>query len=249
VPVDQHGLVVENGLRQAPKFKLAFITPSHQQPLGVSMSVDRRYALLQAAEDANAFIIEDDYDGEFRYSGHPPPTLKSIDTVGRVIYVGTFSKTLFPALRLGFLLAPPPLVDVFNHVSKALLQGVPSSHQGVVADFMQEGHFATHIRSMRNIYAERHQVLCDATEERLSGMLDIVPIDTGLHTIGRLSSRISEKEVAAAALERDIVVTPIERFCIAPTDVKGLVLGFSGIKPAAIVAGVDILCDVLNKFR
>jgi GntR family transcriptional regulator/MocR family aminotransferase len=248
VPVDRHGLVVEDGLKQAPQFRLAFVTPSHQQPLGVSLSLERRYALLQAAEDANAFIIEDDYDGEFRYSGQPPPTLKSIDNCGRVIYVGTFSKTLFPALRLGFLLAPPPLVDVFNHVSKALLQGVPSSHQGVVAEFMQEGHFATHLRHMRETYAERHEILCDAAGQHLSGLLTIVPTDTGLHTIGRLPPGISETEVAEAALERDIVVTPIERFCIAPTETKGLVLGFSGIKPPEIVAGVEVLAEVLKSF-
>jgi GntR family transcriptional regulator/MocR family aminotransferase len=249
VPVDADGLVVEQGLRQAPRFRLAFVTPSHQQPLGVSMSLERRYALLQAADDANAFIIEDDYDGEFRYSGHPLPTLKSIDSIGRVIYVGTFSKTLFPALRLGFFLSPPPLVEVFDRVSKALLQGVPSSHQAVVADFMQEGHFATHIRRMRKIYAERHQVLCDAANQRLGGMLDIVPTDTGLHTIGRLAPQFSESRVASAALERDIVVTPIERFCIAPSDVKGLVIGFSGIKPAEIISGVNTLGDVLDECK
>ena len=247
VPVDRDGLVVEDGLRQAPQFRLAFVTPSHQQPLGVSMSLDRRYALLQAAEDANAFIIEDDYDGEFRYSGQPPPTLKSIDTIGRVIYVGTFSKTLFPALRLGFFLAPPQLVDIFDHVSKALLQGVPSSHQGVVAEFMQEGHFATHIRRMRKTYAERHQVLCDAAEQKINGLLEIVPTDTGLHTIGRLPPELSETAVAAAALGRNIVVTPIERFCIAPTGHKGLVLGFSGIKPPEIIDGVQVLAEVLEK--
>jgi GntR family transcriptional regulator/MocR family aminotransferase len=247
VPVDENGLVVENALRQAPMFKLAFVTPSHQQPLGVSMSLERRFELLQAAEDANAFIIEDDYDGEFRYSGDPLPTLKSIDTIDRVIYAGTFSKTLFPALRLGFFLAPPPLVNVFNRVSKALLQGVPTSHQAVLADFMQGGHFATHIRRMRRIYAERHKALCDAAAQKLAGLLDIVPTDTGLHTIGRLAPQFSETEVAAAALERGIVATPIERFCIAPTDVKGLVLGFSGIKPPAIVAGVDILAEVLER--
>jgi GntR family transcriptional regulator/MocR family aminotransferase len=210
------------------------------------MSLDRRFALLQAADDANAFIIEDDYDGEFRYSGHPPPTLKSIDMMGRVIYFGTFSKTLFPALRLGFIVAPPPLVDVFNRVSKALFQGVPSSPQAIVADFMQNGHFATHIRRMRKIYAERYQVLYDAAQQHLQGLLDIVPANTGLHTIGLLPPNIQEKDVAAAALKRDIVVTPIGRYCIAPTDTKGLVLGFSGIRPAEIAAGVDALAEILN---
>jgi GntR family transcriptional regulator/MocR family aminotransferase len=246
VPVDHNGLMVENGLEQAPQFRLAFVTPSHQQPLGASMSLDRRFALLKAADDANAFIIEDDYDGEFRYSGHPPPTLKSIDMMGRVIYFGTFSKTLFPALRLGFIVAPPPLVDVFNRVSKALFQGVPSGPQAIVADFMQNGHFATHIRRMRKIYAERYQVLYDAAQQHLQGLLDIVPADTGLHTIGLLPPNIQEEDVAAAALKRDIVVTPIERYCIAPTDTKGLVLGFSGIRPAEIAAGVDALAEILN---
>lgn len=249
VPVDQDGLVVAHGLSQAPNFRLAFVTPSHQQPLGVSMSMQRRHALLQAAENANAFVIEDDYDGEFRYCGNPPPTLKSIDSVGRVIYVGTFSKTLFPALRLGFLLAPDTLVDVFNRVSKALLQGVATHHQAVVADFMQEGHFATHIRRMREIYAERHQVLCDTAAQQLAGILDIVPTDTGLHTIGRIPHHLCEKDIAAAALRRDIVVTPISRYCIAPTDQKGLVLGFSGIKPEEIVTGVNTLAEVMDRFE
>ena len=246
IPVDQDGLVVEDGLRRAPDFRLAFVTPAHQQPLGVSMSIERRFALLNAADRNNAFIIEDDYDSEFRYSGQPPPTLKGIDNLGRVIYVGTFSKTLFPALRLGFFLAPTQLVDVFNRVSKALLQGVPSSHQAVVAAFMQEGHFATHIRRMRQIYAERHQVLCDTAQERLGGLLDIVPTDTGLHTIARIPNNLDEVEIATATLEKNVVVTPIKRYCIAPTDQKGLVLGFSGIPPSEIVDGVKTLEKVFD---
>lgn len=249
VSVDKDGLVVEHGLRQAPHFGLAFVTPSHQQPLGASMSLNRRFALLQAAEDSNAFIIEDDYDGEFRYSGHPLPTLKSIDMTGRVIYVGTFSKTLFPALRLGFILAPPPLVDVFNHISKALLQGVPSSPQAIVANFMRDGHFATHIRRMHKIYAARHQTLCEAAHQHLNGLMEIVPTHTGLHTIGVLPPDIREQDVAMAAAEKDIVVTPINRYCITPTDHNGLVLGFSGIQQPEIISGIITLAKVLRKFR
>ncbi len=249
VPVDHDGLDVQRGLQMAPEFRLAFTTPSHQHPLGASMSLDRRFALLQACDDADAYIIEDDYDGEFRYCGYPPPTLKSIDLAGRVIYVGTFSKTLFPALRLGFMLLPPPLVEVFDRVSKALLQGVASSPQAIVAGFMREGHFATHIRRMRNIYRERHQVLYDAANERLSELLEIVPTDTGLHTIGRLHSDLSEQEVAEKAKEKGLVVTPIERFCIAPSETKGLVLGFSGIKPAEIESSVAVLAEVIEGLR
>jgi GntR family transcriptional regulator/MocR family aminotransferase len=246
VPVDGEGLVVAQGLRRARRFRLAFVTPSHQQPLGAMMSLERRFALLRAAEAADALIIEDDYDGEFCYGGHPPPTLKSVDTTGRVLYVGTFSKTLFPALRLGYFVAPPALVEVFQRVTSAFMQGVPSNPQAVVAGFMEEGHFATHIRRMRRIYAERHQVFCAAAGERLAGLLDVVPTNTGLHTIGLLPPHLSETAVAAAARAKGITVAPIERFCIAPIEVKGLVLGFSGIKPAEIRTGVKLLREVLE---
>ncbi len=247
VPVDEHGLIVQSGLDQAAHFRLAFVTPSHQQPLGSSMSLDRRFALLQAAEDANAYIIEDDYDGEFRYGGHPLPTLKSIDMTGRVIYVGTFSKTLFPALRIGFILAPPPLVDTFSHLSRVLLQGVSSSPQAIIAEFMHNGHFATHIRRMRKIYSERQQVLCQAGQQHLANLLDITPTDTGLHTIGRLPAHVNAEAVAQAAAQAGVVVMPISRYCVTPTKLNGLVLGFSGVKPPEIVAGVKTLAKVIKR--
>lgn len=249
VPVDTDGMNIQRGVRKARDFKLAFVTPSHQQPLGVSMSLDRRFALLQAADEANAFIIEDDYDGEFRYSGPPLPTLKSTDMAGRVLYVGTFSKTLFPAIRLGFILVPPALIDVFNHVSQAVLQGVATAPQAVVAEFMRNGHFATHIRRMRKIYAERHLVFYDASNRHLRGLLDVRPTDTGLHTIGLLPAEISEEDAAAAARAKDIMVAPISRFCIAPTTAHGLVLGFSGIQPAQIEKGVKTLSFALRNLR
>jgi GntR family transcriptional regulator/MocR family aminotransferase len=184
VPVDEHGLCVAEGLKLSPQFRLAFVTPSHQQPLGTVMSLERRFALLHAAEQAGAWIIEDDYDGEFSFGGAPLPTLKSVDTTGLVIYVGTFSKSLFPSLRLGYLLAPPALVDTLNSIMNKLLNGVPTSTQAVVAEFIDEGHFAAHLRRMRRIYAERHEALCRAARRELAGALDIVPSHSGLHTIG-----------------------------------------------------------------
>ena len=249
VPVDEEGLVVDEGLRRAPAFRLAFVTPSHQQPLGSTMSLSRRLALLAAAGHADAWIVEDDYDGEFRYGGHPQPTLKSIDSAGRVIYVGTFSKTLFPALRLGYLLVPPGLVQTFEQVTSAFVSGVPSNPQAVVADFMEEGHFATHIRRMRKLYAERHQVLCEAARERLAGLLDVVPTDTGLHTIGHLRAGHAETAVTEAAWMREITVVPFSRYCLAPIPEHGLVLGFSGIPPADIRRGVAVLGEVLEGIR
>ncbi|MGA8261551.1 MAG: PLP-dependent aminotransferase family protein, partial [Arenicellales bacterium] len=247
VPVDTEGIVVAEGLRRAPDFRLIFVTPSHQQPTGVTMSLERRFGLLHAAAQADAWIVEDDYDGEFTYTGPPLPTLKSLDAGGRVIYVGTFSKTLFPALRLGFLLAPPALVDMFERVCRMVLQGVSSNLQAVVADFMDEGHFATHIRRMRKIYAERQQVFYEASSERLPGLLEVEPTGTGFHTIGHLPHRLPELAVTRAARERGLAVNPIRRYCIEPVDMNGLVLGFSSIPPPEIRAGVDVLADVLER--
>ena len=246
VPIDDEGLSVETGLSLAPSFKLVFVTPAHQQPLGVTMSLKRRFALLQAAETENAYIIEDDYDGEFCYGGHPLPTLKGVDETDRVIYVGTFSKSLFPALRLGYFICPQPLVDVMQTATSAYLQGVPSNPQAVVADFMEEGRFSTHLRRMRQIYAERHQILLDASRKWLQGRLDVVPTDTGLHTIGLLPNDLSEEAATRAALAHDVTVAPIGRFCISPIETKGLVLGFSGVRPAEIVHGVETLARAFD---
>lgn len=246
LPVDEEGIVVAHGLREAPDFRLAFVTPMHQQPLGVTLGLERRLTLLRAAEAAGAFVIEDDYDGEFYYGKRPLPTLKSIDTSGVVLYVGTFSKTLFPALRLGFIVVPPPLVDIFENVVSAFLQGVPANLQVVLADFIEQGHFATHIRRMRRIYAERHQALQQAAERRLGGLLDVVPTDSGLHTIGRLPPGLCERAVSRAAAGRRITAAPIGRFAVSPIPTQGLVLGFSGTTTEEIAAGVETLGEVLE---
>ena len=247
VPVDAHGLRVDEGLRLCPKFRLAFVTPSHQQPLGSVLSLERRFALLQAAAQSDAWIVEDDYDGEFSFGGAPLPTLKSVDATGLVIYVGTFSKSLFPSLRLGFMMAPPALVPTLESLMSKLLHGVPSCVQSVVAEFIDEGHFAAHIRRMRRTYAERHDVLVEAARRRLAGMLDIVPSQSGLHTIGLLHRDLSEAAIADAADARSITASPITRYSIAPTGVNGLVLGFGGIRPAEIDAGVTTLAEVLDE--
>jgi GntR family transcriptional regulator/MocR family aminotransferase len=246
VPVDQDGLRVEDGLRRSPHFRLAFVTPSHQQPLGHIMSLERRFALLRSAEQAGAWIIEDDYDGEFFFGRRPMPTLKSIDRSGIVIYVGTFSKSLFPALRLGFMLVPPSLVDTVAKVSTAFAPGAPSSTQAIVTEFIEEGHFAAHIRRMRRIYEERHAALCDAASRELDGLLDIVRADSGLHTIGHLPCNVPEVEAARAAEARRIIVSPIARFSIAPTGANGLVLGFGSIRPPEIRSGIAILGKALR---
>jgi GntR family transcriptional regulator/MocR family aminotransferase len=246
VPIDGEGLRVDLGLERAPRFRLAFVTPSHHQPLGVILSLERRFALLQAAERAGSWIVEDDYDGEFCYGRQPLPTLKSVDTTGRVIYVGTFSKSLFPSLRLGYLLAPPALVPTFERLTSAFLSGVPTSLQAVVAAFIEEGYFVAHIRRMRRLYAERHQALYEAAADRLSGLLEVVPTDSGLHTVGYLPRGLSEGAVAEAAERRGITVSPIRRFSLKPTGISGLVLGFGSIRSQEIRSGVEVLGEVLE---
>lgn len=246
VPVDRDGFVVEEAERLSPSFRLAFVTPSHQQPLSYIMSLERRFDLLRAAQQAEAWIIEDDYDGEFFFGRQPVPTLKSIDQTGLVIYVGTFSKSLFPALRLGFMLVPTALVDAFERITASFIQGVPTSIQATVAEFIEGGHFATHIRRMRNIYAERHETLVEQAGRHLQGLLDVVPTGSGLHTIGLLPSKISERTACISATEQGVIVSPINRFSIAPTPFNGLVLGFGAANVREIRDGVAKLVPILE---
>ena len=246
VPVDAEGMNVAEGMKRAPRFRLAFVTPSHQQPLGVKLSLERRFALLQAAQRAQAWIIEDDWDGEFCFGGRPLPTLRSFDATGCVIYVGTFSKSIFPSLRLGFILAPATLIQSFERALTAVAPGVPTSLQAILADFMEEGLFAAHIRRMRRLYAERHDALLEAARNKLGRWLDVVPTDTGLHTIGWLRQGLIGAEVSDAADRRGITLAPISRFCLEPNCAEGLVVGFSGITPALIRRGVDDLVAVFQ---
>lgn len=240
VEVDDEGLSVADGLRKAPHFRVAFATPSHQQPLGHVMSLTRRLALLRAADDADALIVEDDYDGEFYYGSQPQPPLKSIDTQERVVYVGTFSKTLFPSLRLGFILAPRGLVRTFADVSASWLSGVPTVTQAVVTDFMNEGLFSTHIRLMRRAYKARHDALLDAAAA-LSPAIDVRPTSGGFHTVGFLADDADEEAIVDGARAEGIVVAGLSRYGVAPIGRKGLVLGFGGVSPDEIRRGVRVL--------
>lgn len=247
VPVDGEGIDVAAGLEAEPNFRLAFVTPSHQHPLGAVMSLQRRFELIKAAEHADAWIVEDDYDGEFYYSGHPPPTLKSVDTVGRVIYVGTFSKSLFPGLRIGFMVVSGPLSEVFARIAGATLQGVSIVMQSVVTSFIEEGHFASHIRRMRKIYMERHDVLIEAAQKRLAGAIDVKRTESGIQTVGHLLTGHDEQCVAEAAAAREVTVAPLARFCIAPIEARGFAIGFSTSTPTEIRAGVDRLAAAIER--
>jgi GntR family transcriptional regulator/MocR family aminotransferase len=245
VPVDTEGLDVAAGLAAEPGFRLAFVTPAHQQPLAVAMSLERRLALLAAAERAGAWIVEDDAVGDLCFAGRPPPPLRSLDASGRVIHVGSFSKSLFPGLRLGFALAPPGLAEVFERIAGAILQGAATPLQATLAAFITEGHFAAHIRRMRKLYAERHDALVEAAGHRLAGRLAVRAARAGLATVGRLPPDVDEAAIATAAAARGVTVAPVSRFCVAPIPDRGLALGFAAASPREIAAGVETLAAVL----
>ena len=247
VPVDDEGLVVAAGERLAPDARMVFVSPSHQHPLGMSMSVSRRVALLDWAQRADAWVLEDDYDSEIRYRGRPQPAMQGIDADGRVIYIGTFSKTLFPALRLGYLVVPPRLVDAF--VTARLVSDRHSSvvEQGVLADFITEGHYARHLRRMRAIYSERQDALVTAARELLGDILDIRPTDAGMNVIAWLPPGVDDRAVYRAALDAGVEAPPLSPFSQAPLERGALFLNFSGYDPKALRGAMVKLASVVRR--
>jgi len=247
VRVDDEGLDVDAGIEAAPRARLAYVTPSHQYPLGVTMSLARRLALLAWAERANAWIIEDDYDSEFRYSGRPIASLQGLDEAGRVFYVGTFNKVMFPSLRLGYLVAPPELVDTVV-AARALSDGHPPVHaQAALADFMNDGHFGAHVRQMRALYHERRDVLVDALASRLGDRLRIGPSEAGMHVAARMAEKGSDAELVAAANAKGVGVGGLARQYVGRQKAQGLLLGFSGSPPDEMRRAVKVLAKLMER--
>jgi GntR family transcriptional regulator/MocR family aminotransferase len=246
VPVDGEGLDVEAGMALGPQARMVYVCPSHQYPLGVSMSLARRLALLRWAERSSAWILEDDYDSEYRYAGRPIPALQGLDAAGRVLYLGTFSKTLFPSLRLGFLIVPEALVEPFVAV-RASTELLPSTFdQAVLADFLGEGHFARHVRRMRGVYEERLAVLVEEAERRCGGALCLRPSGTGLHLLGELAEGMEDRVVTEEALARGVEIGPLSVYYSGTARRQGLLLGFAAFDPPAIRAGMERLARALD---
>ena len=243
VPIDNDGLVVEAGMAKAPKARLVYLTPSHQFPLGVTMSLSRRLALLDWAKRANAYILEDDYDSEYRYAGRPLAALQGLDDAERVIYIGTFSKVLFPALRIGYLILPMPLVDAFLTVKSLIDVHNPLLEQAVLTDFMVEGHFVRHLRRMRTLYAERRKALIRAA----SGLpLEIYSPEAGIHCIGWLPKGMDDLALIRRAANYDLDLWPVSYFCIEPLSRKGLLLGYAGYSVQKIKDGIHKLALAMS---
>jgi len=246
VPVDDEGLDVEAGIRRARNARLVILAPSHQYPLGVTLSLGRRMALLRWAVSARAMVLEDDYDSEFRHRGRPLTALQGLDDSGRVLYVGTFSKTMFPGLRVGYVVVPPSMVDVFGAARASLFAPASALEQAALAIFMDEGHFARHLRRMRGVYRERAEALLEGLRIRCAGVLEPKPCDTGMQLCAMLPGGVADVAVRDRAAKVGIEVAPLSGYRLGPGGRGGLVFGFGAIRPAAIRAGVESLQRALE---
>jgi GntR family transcriptional regulator / MocR family aminotransferase len=249
VRIDAEGLDLEAGQRRCRKPRLVYTTPAHQFPIGVTMSLRRRLSLLEWARRSGAFVFEDDYDSEYRYSGRPIPALQGLDRAGVVIFAGSFTNVLFPALRLGYLVVPPDMVDLFAAAGSVSTHHPPLLDQAVLCDFIREGHFARHIRRMRELYAERLSVLLEAAGNELSGLLEVQKVEAGLRTVGWLRAGISAEGAAEEAARRNVEVTPLSRYAYGRVRRQGLVLGFAAVDAKELQRGVTELARALTEFR
>lgn len=238
VPVDAQGMDITAGLHRSPQARCALVTPTHQSPLGVSLSLPRRQALLDWANQAGSWIIEDDYDSEYRYHGRPLPALKSLDSQGRVLYCGTFSKVLMPGLRLAYLVVPPAQVERFSQGSDALHNHCPQLLQATVARFMEQGHFARHLNKTRSQYAQRRQGLSDALHRAFGDQLQIDAQAGGMHLLARLPAGRDDKAIVAAAAPLGFAMEPLSSWYLQAPPHPGLLMGFTNVADAAQAADV-----------
>ena len=247
VPVDAKGLSVNEGETRAPSPRVIYVTPSRHFPLGGTMSLVRRERLLAFASEQGSWIIEDDYDSEFRYSGRPLPALQGLDVESRVLYVGTFSKVLLPALRLGYMVVPPDLIDAF--LAARSIDGLhsPVIDQIVVAEFLAGGHFARHLRRMRALYAQRQDALLRAAAIELDDVLDVQPADAGMHLIAYLRSDITGEAASQLAAALQVTTLPLSRFCMEPPPREALMLGYTGFRPPQINRAARLLGQALRR--
>jgi GntR family transcriptional regulator / MocR family aminotransferase len=246
VPVDREGLVVAAGIARCPHARLALVTPSHQAPLGVTLSLARRLALLQWASQQSAWILEDDYDSEYRYAGRPLEALQGLDHANRVIYVGTFSKVLFPALRLGYLVVPPELVEAFIAARRFVDRHVSALEQAALADFMLEGHFTRHLRRMRTLYAERQAALVAEIQHHLGDMLEIQSSEVGMHLVAWLPPGMDDQAAVRQAAAHGVDTVAISSFGMEPIQRGGLILGYAAVSELEIPDGVRRLAAALH---
>jgi GntR family transcriptional regulator/MocR family aminotransferase len=243
-PLDGEGMTLQKKALQGAR--LVYVTPGHQFPLGITMSLARRLQLLDWAAKAGAVIFEDDYDSEFRYSGRPVPALQGLDHRGLVLFAGSFSKVLFPSLRLGYLVVPADLVESVSAIISITNRHASLLQQSVLCDFITEGHFGRHLRRMRQVYAERRSVLQECAQKTLAGLLEITGVEAGLQTAAWLCGSLDGESAAAAAAKRNVDVTPLSRYYQGKEMRAGLHLGFAAVNTKEIRRGVQELAVALG---
>jgi GntR family transcriptional regulator/MocR family aminotransferase len=246
VAVDDDGLDVLAGIARADDARAVYVTPSHQYPLGVAMSASRRLLLLDWARRRGAWIVEDDYDSEYRYGGQPLASLHGLDGDARVVYVGTFSKILFPALRVGYLVIPPDLVARFRHLRGAMDIFPAPLLQAALAEFIAEGHFARHLRRMRAVYAERRRALVSALAREIGESVQVVGEQAGMHLVALLPPGTDDRLVAVRAARRGISAAPLSSCYEGRKRRSGLVLGFGSTRPRDMPDAVRALKAALR---
>jgi GntR family transcriptional regulator/MocR family aminotransferase len=246
VPVDREGMNVEAGIARCRGAEAALVTPSHQYPLGATMSASRRLQLLEWAHNSGSWIIEDDYDSEYRYEGMPISSLQGLDPSSHVVYIGTFSKVLFPSLRLGYVVIPPDLVQRFIAVRLTMDISPPSFLQLVLADFIQEGHFSRHIRRMRLLYRERRSALLDSIRNDLDLAVAVLGEQAGLHVSITLPQGFDDHEMSERAARDGLWLVPLSSSYIERPSPQGCILGFSNIPAAEIPRSMKKLRNVLH---
>ena len=245
VSVDEEGLDIAQGKKKSPDAKLVYITPSHQFPLGYTMSLARRLELLEWAEAAGAWILEDDYDSEFRYDEAPIPALQSLDLNERVIYIGSFSKVLFPGLRLGYMIVPKDLISAFTVRRVFIDHHSPVMQQAVLAEFMTSGQFVRHIRRMRMLYKKKRDAFISSMQKHLG--LDLGPSNAGMHVVVWLPEGMDDNEVSRHAASHNVVAMPLSRHYLELPKQSGLVLGYTGVSLDAISEAVKRLARALSE--
>jgi len=241
VPVDNDGMEVEKGMERYRKARAAFVTPSHQYPLGSTMSASRRLQLLNWAQSSGAWIVEDDYDSEYRYESQPVASLQGLDANARVIYIGTFSKVLFASLRIGYIVVPPDLVDRFAAVRFAMDIFPPYLYQEVLTDFMRMGHFGRHIRRMRQLYAERRTVLVNCLKEEFGDEVEVHGAEAGMHLAVTFPHGIRDRAIAARAAQERLWLWALSPSYLGEKVREGFILGFGSTPAAQIPRAVSRL--------
>jgi len=229
--------------------KLFYVTPGHQYPMGMTMSLKRRLQLLAWAKQYDAAIFEDDYDSEFRFAGRPLPAMQGLDRAGRVIFCGSFNKVMFPSLRMGYLVVPKELADVFGLTKAMTTRHHSLLDQAILCDFIEQGHLGRHLRRMRKTYEERLGILLEASREYLSEFMEVAPIEAGLQTAGLFRRNISAELVAQRAEKEGIDVVPLSRFCHTAKVPEGLQMGFAGVHEKEIRVGVMKLAKVFERLK